>query len=64
MAAQVWVSPEQHGTVTAAFKNQIDWIPLSLGSVRPSQGRTLAIAQVNPSEHLCSPLCLDQGMPS
>lgn len=37
----------QHGQITAAFKNQIDWIPLSTGSVRPSQGRTLAIAQVN-----------------
>ncbi|KAG0368256.1 flavoprotein-like protein [Gamsiella multidivaricata] len=45
--AHVWVSPEQHGNVTAAFKNQIDWIPLSLGSVRPTQGRTLAIAQVS-----------------
>ena len=43
--AHVWVSPEQHGTLTAVFKNQIDWIPLSLGSVRPSQGRTLAVAQ-------------------
>jgi len=43
----VWVSPEQHGTITAVFKNQIDWIPLSLGSVRPTQGRTLCIAQVN-----------------
>ena len=32
---------------TAVFKNQIDWIPLSTGSVRPTQGRTLAIAQVN-----------------
>ena len=46
--AHVWVSPEQHGTLTAVFKNQIDWIPLSLGSVRPSQGRTLAVAQVRP----------------
>lgn len=46
--AHVWCCPEQHGTITAVFKNQIDWIPLSLGSVRPSQGRTLAIAQVNP----------------
>ncbi|KAK5654049.1 hypothetical protein OQA88_7727 [Cercophora sp. LCS_1] len=36
----VWVSPEQHG-------NLIDWILLSTGSVRPTQGRTLAIAQVN-----------------
>ncbi|KAF8934952.1 hypothetical protein BGZ47_010124 [Haplosporangium gracile] len=45
--AHVWVSPEQHGQVTAVFKNQIDWIPLSLGSVRPTQGRTLAVAQVS-----------------
>ncbi|KAL8996314.1 MAG: hypothetical protein Q9169_004153 [Polycauliona sp. 2 TL-2023] len=44
---QVWVSPEQHGNLTAVFKNQIDWIPLSTGSVRPTQGRTLAIAQVS-----------------
>ncbi|KAK4447968.1 flavoprotein-like protein [Podospora aff. communis PSN243] len=43
----LWVSPEQHGNLTAVFKNQIDWIPLSVGSVRPTQGRTLAIAQVN-----------------
>ncbi|KAH7382276.1 flavoprotein-like protein [Pyrenochaeta sp. MPI-SDFR-AT-0127] len=43
----VWISPEQHGNVTAVFKNQIDWIPLSTGSVRPTQGRTLAIAQVS-----------------
>lgn len=45
--AHFWVSPEQHGTITAVMKNQIDWIPLSTGSVRPTQGRTLAIAQVN-----------------
>lgn len=43
----VWVCPEQHGTLTAVFKNQIDWIPLATGSVRPTQGRTLAIAQVS-----------------
>lgn len=74
-----WCSPEQHGTITAVFKNQsawalpswpgsretpaharrvltlttvllacaVDWIPLSVGSVRPSQGRTLAVCQVN-----------------
>ena len=35
------------GLKTAVFKNQIDWIPLSVGSVRPTQGRTLAIAQVS-----------------
>ncbi|KAK2038784.1 arsenate resistance ArsH [Colletotrichum somersetense] len=42
----VWVSPEQHGNLTGLFKQQIDWIPLSSGSVRPTQGRTLAVAQV------------------
>ena len=36
---QVWCSPERHGTVTAVMKNQIDWIPLEQGAVRPSQGR-------------------------
>ncbi|KAL7337942.1 flavoprotein-like protein [Rhodotorula toruloides] len=45
--AHFWCSPEQHGTVTAVFKNQIDWIPLSVGSVRPTQGRTVAVCQVN-----------------
>jgi arsenic resistance protein ArsH len=43
----VWISPEQHGAMTAAFKNQIDWIPLSDGAVRPSQGRTLAVLEVS-----------------
>jgi len=44
---QVWVSPERHGAPTAVFKNQIDWLPLSEGAVRPTQGRTLAVMQVN-----------------
>jgi arsenic resistance protein ArsH len=44
--AHVWSSPEQHGAMTAAFKNQIDWLPLSEGAVRPTQGRTLALLQV------------------
>jgi arsenical resistance protein ArsH len=43
----VWVSPEMHGTVTGVFKNQIDWIPLNTGSVRPTQGKTCCVAQVN-----------------
>ena len=43
----VWVSPEMHGTITGAFKNQIDWIPLNTGSVRPTQGKTCLVAQVN-----------------
>ena len=43
----VWCSPEVHGNISGVFKNQIDWIPLSIGSVRPTQGRTLAVMQVN-----------------
>jgi arsenical resistance protein ArsH len=43
----IWVCPEQHGCPTAVFKNQIDWIPLAQGSVRPTQGRTLGVVQVN-----------------
>jgi len=43
---QVWVSPERHGTLTAVFKNQIDWLPLEDGGMRPTQGRTLAVMQV------------------
>lgn len=42
----VWVSPERHGTMTGIMKAQIDWIPLSLGAVRPTQGKTLALMQV------------------
>ncbi|GGY40328.1 arsenical resistance protein ArsH [Pseudoduganella albidiflava] len=42
----VWCSPERHGAITAVMKNQIDWIPLEQGAVRPSQGRTLAVMQV------------------
>ncbi|MCF8482579.1 MAG: arsenical resistance protein ArsH [Rhodospirillum sp.] len=42
----VWSSPERHGAMTSIMKSQIDWIPLSLGSVRPTQGKTLAVMQV------------------
>lgn len=44
---QVWVSPERHGTLTGVFKNQIDWLPLEEGGMRPTQGRTLAVMQVS-----------------
>ena len=44
---QVWCSPEMHGAVTGVFKNQIDWLPLEIGSVRPTQGRILAVMQVS-----------------
>ena len=44
---QVWSSPEMHGNLTGILKNQIDWIPLSIGAVRPTQGRTLAVMQVS-----------------
>jgi arsenic resistance protein ArsH len=45
--AQVWTSPERHGAMTGVMKSQIDWIPLSVGSVRPTQGRVLALMQVS-----------------
>ena len=43
----VWCSPERHGSMTSIMKAQIDWVPLSIGSVRPTQGKTLAVMQVN-----------------
>ena len=42
----VWCSPERHGAMTGILKSQIDWIPLSMGAVRPTQGKTLALMQV------------------
>lgn len=43
----VWCSPERHGAMTGIMKAQIDWIPLSLGAVRPTQGKTLAVMEVS-----------------
>lgn len=43
----VWTSPERHGAMTGIMKTQIDWIPLALGAVRPTQGKTLAVMQVS-----------------
>ena len=43
----VWTSPEIHGNMSGLLKTQIDWIPLSIGAVRPTQGRTLALMQVS-----------------
>ncbi len=44
---QVWCSPERHGTITGVMKAQIDHLPLSMGGIRPTQGRTLAVMQVS-----------------
>jgi arsenic resistance protein ArsH len=44
---QVWSSPELHGNISGLMKTQIDWIPLSLGAIRPTQGKTLAVMQVS-----------------
>jgi len=44
---QVWCSPERHGAMTGIMKAQIDWIPLAVGAVRPTQGKTLAVMQVS-----------------
>jgi arsenic resistance protein ArsH len=43
----IWSSPERHGAMTGIMKAQIDWIPLALGALRPTQGKTLAVMQVN-----------------
>ncbi|WP_255701923.1 arsenical resistance protein ArsH [Bordetella sp. LUAb4] len=43
----VWCSPERHGAMTGLMKTQIDWIPLTMGAVRPTQGKTLAVMQVS-----------------
>ena len=44
---QVWCSPERHGQITGVMKTQIDHLPLELGGMRPTQGRTLAVMQVS-----------------
>jgi len=44
---QVWCSPERHGAMTGILKSQIDWVPLSIGAVRPTQGKVLAVMQVS-----------------
>ncbi|KPF47647.1 NADPH-dependent FMN reductase [beta proteobacterium AAP121] len=43
----VWTSPERHGAMTAILKAQIDWLPLNIGAIRPTQGKTLAVMQVS-----------------
>ena len=43
----VWCSPERHGAMTGIMKSQIDWIPLSIGAVRPTQGKTLGVMEVS-----------------
>ena len=42
----VWTSPERHGAMTGIMKAQIDWIPLNVGAVRPTQAKTLAVMEV------------------
>jgi arsenic resistance protein ArsH len=42
----LWCSPERHGQITGVMKAQIDHLPLSMGGMRPTQGRTLAVMQV------------------
>ena len=44
---QVWCSPERHGAITGVMKAQIDHLPLNMGGIRPTQGRTLAVMQVS-----------------
>ncbi len=44
---QVWCSPERHGQISGIMKTQIDHLPLAMGGMRPTQGRTLAVMQVS-----------------
>ncbi|SIT17911.1 arsenical resistance protein ArsH [Paracoccus saliphilus] len=44
---QIWCSPERHGQITGVMKAQIDHLPLNIGGMRPTQGRTLAVMQVS-----------------
>lgn len=53
----VWCSPEVHGTFSAVFKNQVDWMPLSEGAVRPTQGKTLAVMQVEGGSQSFNTVC-------
>ncbi|ESX11385.1 NADPH-dependent FMN reductase [Mesorhizobium sp. LSJC255A00] len=53
--AQVWCSPERHGSMTGVMKAQIDWLPLSMGGIRPTQGRTLAVMQVRVARRASTP---------
>ncbi len=61
----VWCSPERHGAMTGIMKAQIDWIPLSVGAVRPTQGKTLAVMQVSGGSRRSTPstrcACSDAG---
>ena len=52
----VWCSPQRHGAMTGIMKTQIDWIPLALGGVRPTQGKTLAVMQVCGGSQSCNPV--------
>jgi len=52
----VWSSPERHGAMTSILKAQIDWIPLSIGAVRPTQGKTLAVMQVSGGSQSFNPV--------
>ena len=52
--SMVWSSPERHGAMTGLMKTQIDWIPLSIGAVRPTQGKTLAVMQVSGGSRSCN----------
>ena len=51
---QVWCSPERHGQITGIMKTQIDHLPLNMGGMRPTQGRTLAVMQVSAGSQSCN----------
>jgi arsenical resistance protein ArsH len=48
---QVWCASERHGTISAVMKAHFDWLPLKIGEVWSTQGRTAAVMQVNGGVH-------------
>jgi arsenical resistance protein ArsH len=44
--AQLWCTPEMHGTLTGVLKNQLDWIPLEWRGQSLTSHKPVALLQV------------------
>jgi arsenic resistance protein ArsH len=44
---QVWCNPGTHGRLAGALKAQIDWLRMEVDGVRPTEGRALAVMQID-----------------